>query len=131
MIPSVTKMSSRSHNMSLTRIFFVCASVFLAVFSVAILHVQPAGAVLTNGANAIDLLGQYDQTSFTDPVPAYAKSGTNDGPNTFGFNAPEYIALDGTNHRLFVSEVTNNRVLVYNLTAGNLLVDHFLDNVLV
>ncbi len=87
-------------------------------------------ASITNGENAIDLLGQYDETSFTDPVPLYTKSGNNNAPNKFGFNTPRGIALDSVNHRLFVSDGSNNRVFVYNLNVDGTLIDHVPDNVI-
>ena len=85
-------------------------------------------ASMTNGQNAADLLGQYDQSSFTTPIPSYIKSGANDGPNKFGFNSPAFIALDNTNHRLFVSDQTNNRVLVYALNFPIVFRTMCLDN---
>lgn len=75
--------------MTFTRILFTVAVFFSTVFVVAGNGVHIAHATLTNGENAVDLLGQYDQTIFTDPVPVYNKAAANDGPNRFGFNSPK------------------------------------------
>ncbi len=52
--------------------------------------------------------------------------GTND---TF-LNVPFSTALDSVHHRLFVSDTTANRVLIYDLDSQNQLLDHVADNVL-
>lgn len=91
---------------------------------------SPSRSQNLNGEPAIDLLGQYDQTSFIDPVPIYTKSGPNDGPNKFGFATPTAVAVDPVRHRLFVSEANNGRVLVFDLDAANLLLDRVPDKVL-
>ena len=101
----------------------------LSIF-VLLLTATPARAQIVNGAPAIDLLGQYDQTSLIDPVPSYTKSSTADGPNLLGFRGPRRVAVDALHHRVFVANASNNRVLVYNLTVGNVLIDHIPDFVL-
>lgn len=104
---------------------------WLAALFLSTLGAFPAyGADIVDGAPAVDLLGQYDQTSFTSPVPDFDKGSANDRPNAYGIDTPEGIALDTTNHRLFVSEFSNNRVLVYDLDSSNILVDPFPDRVL-
>ena len=85
---------------------------------------------ITNGQNAVDVVGQYDQTSFTAPVPQYTKSGVNDGPNKFGFNNARAVAVDTTNNRLFLADLTNNRVLVYAMNSNGTFVDRVPDNIL-
>ncbi|MCF7865240.1 MAG: hypothetical protein K9M11_01935, partial [Candidatus Pacebacteria bacterium] len=104
------------------------------IFCIAL---NPIGSILyadttiSNGMNAIDLIGQYDD-SLSNPQPVYTKSGANNGPNSLGLSltGTSDIAQDTTNHWLFISDSGNNRVLVYNLTAGNLLVDHIPDYVI-
>ncbi len=86
-------------------------------------------ASITDGENAVDLLGQTDD-SLSAPGPIYTKAAVNNGPYKMGMSAPHGVAVDSTNHRLFVAESTNNRVLVYNLTAGNVPIDRVPDNVL-
>lgn len=83
-------------------------------------------ATVTNGENAIDLLGETDAAG----APLYSKNGPNDGPNARGFNALYDSVIDPTIHRLFVSDTTNNRVLVFDLDSSNLLVDRVADAVL-
>ncbi|MGH2620385.1 MAG: RHS repeat-associated core domain-containing protein [Anaerolineales bacterium] len=83
-------------------------------------------ATVTNGESAIDLVGEYDAAG----APLYTKNGLNDGPNARGFNSLYDAVIDATNHRLFVSDTTNNRVLVFNLDTSNLLVDRVADAVL-
>lgn len=80
-------------------------------------------AALQNGANAIDVLGQYDD-SLTNPQPVYTKSVANNGPNSLGFNLPTATAIDAIHHRLFVSDFSNNRILVYILNSSNAIVTH-------
>ncbi len=84
---------------------------------------------IMNGENAVNLAGQMDASL----APVYTKNGPNDGANTQGLNLsgvyPD-IAVDTGGHQLFASDPTNHRVLVFNLTADNLLVDHTPDAVL-
>jgi DNA-binding beta-propeller fold protein YncE len=82
-----------------------------------------------NNQNAVDLLGQYDN-SLSDPQPIYTKAAAHNAPNRLGLNYPSYVALDGTNHRLFVTDATNNRILIYNLNTDNTFPDRIPDNVL-
>jgi DNA-binding beta-propeller fold protein YncE len=89
---------------------------------------QKLGA--TDGANAMDLLGQYDGTSYAAPVPIYTKGGYNDGPNKFGFNQVGTLAYDTAGQRLFIADSYNNRVLIYAMNANGTFVDHLPDNVL-
>ncbi|OGY31152.1 MAG: hypothetical protein A2805_00615 [Candidatus Andersenbacteria bacterium RIFCSPHIGHO2_01_FULL_46_36] len=117
--------------MTFTRIFFVVASVGIALGAFGgIFNTPTAHAVLSNGANAIDLLGQYDTYASSDFAPVYGTANTNSAPNAIGMTDPPDVAFDGTNHRLFVADNTNNRVLVYNLNTNNTLADHIADNVI-
>ena len=86
-------------------------------------------ATLTLGEDAVDALGQFNG-NLELPVPIYIKGTANNAPYKHGLSAPQGLAVDAVNHRLFVADSTNNRVLVYNLTAGNLPVDHVPDHVL-
>lgn len=65
--------------------------------------------------NASHILGQFN----VDGSANYTKSGINNGPNAQGFNTPSSSILDSVNHRLFVSDTTNNRVLVFTLGSTN------------
>ncbi|MBI4127647.1 MAG: beta-propeller fold lactonase family protein [Parcubacteria group bacterium] len=104
---------------------FLLIGVVVAIFHASKNRVSQAvaGPLL-----ASDLLGQLDGVG----SPLYTKSGQNDGPNTRGFNSPSGIAIDATNHRLFVSDTGNSRVLVFNLAADNTFtgVDRIADYVL-
>lgn len=83
-------------------------------------------ASITDGENAVDLLGQYDDSY----NPLYIKDGLYNGPNKWGYYGPAGLTIDYTNHRLFVSDSYNNRVLVYNLNTNNTLPDKVPDYVL-
>ncbi len=85
---------------------------------------------ISNGMNAIDLLGQYNETEEDVFVPNYTKSGRNNGPNILGLHSPSYTALDTVNHRLFISDTTNNRILVHSLDSGDNLIDYEADYVI-
>jgi DNA-binding beta-propeller fold protein YncE len=78
-----------------------------------------ATGTIANGENASNELGQDDGT-FAGNV-SYTQSGANDSPNAVGFGSGEQdgIAIDSTNHRLFVGDQSNNRVLVFNLNNDN------------
>jgi DNA-binding beta-propeller fold protein YncE len=60
---------------------------------------------ITNGMNAANVLGQ---ANFTNAGTAKTQA---------RMNAPEGIAYDSTNNRLFVADQGNNRVLVYNTSS--------------
>jgi DNA-binding beta-propeller fold protein YncE len=99
----------------------------LAIAVGAMLAAPPsAHAILTNGNNAIDVLGQFG-VSGLDTTPDYTKGCIDDGASQigFGFSLAAFsnpgVIIDSTNHRLFVSDSGNNRVLVYTLTGGNLI----------
>jgi RHS repeat-associated protein len=86
-------------------------------------------ASITNGENAVNLAGQVDGSL----SPVYTKSGLNDGPNAQGLNLSGAFAdevVDASGHRLFATDPTNHRVLVFNLNPDNQLVDHTPDAVL-
>lgn len=109
----------------------LCIIATLLSFAYPVLsHIKPAQALIANGSAAIDVLGQYDGTSLTDPVGSYTKTAANDGANKFGLNSPVGVAFDTTNHRLFAVDNANNRVLVYNLNNDDTLADRVPDFVL-
>ncbi len=85
---------------------------------------------ITNGENAVDLVGQVDQATVTAPTPVYTKNLANDGPNRYGFQSPTSIAHDGVNNRLFVTDGTNHRILVYAMNANGTFIDRIPDNVI-
>jgi DNA-binding beta-propeller fold protein YncE len=89
------------------------------------------GSLINDGPDATDMLGQYDD-GVSNPGPVFTKVTANDAPNVLGLSAPGIsgLALDTTNHRLFLSDSSNNRVLVYNLDSSNNLLDRIPDNVI-
>ena len=104
------------------RTFAVGLAIALAAFLCAL---PPAHAVLNTAENAIDILGEYNSTAMADNPADYTKSCINDGAllgfeTSYGYQGSG-VAIDATNHRLFVGDTGNNRVLVFTLTTGNLL----------
>lgn len=81
----------------------------------------------TNGMNASYILGQTDAAG----GQIFTKKQRNDGQVwEKGFDHSDAIALDDKNHRLFVADDNNRRVLVYNLNDDNTLPDYDADFVL-
>ncbi|MFA4890375.1 MAG: NHL repeat-containing protein, partial [Candidatus Paceibacterota bacterium] len=80
--------------------------------------------------NASDLLGQLDEND----QPVYTKMGIGNSPNNSGLNYPLAgiggVTVDSSNHRLFLSDTYNNRVLIFNLDINNHLIDRIADYVL-
>lgn len=101
---------------------------FLVFALGCLMAAAPARAVVTDGANAENILGQYDPIATTTPI--YTKQAAHNAPHDYGFDYPYDVAIDTTNHRLFVSDYNNNRVLVFNLAADNTLTDYGADYVL-
>ena len=81
--------------------------------------------ITANGQAASFALGQLSDANIVD---FYGNTANN--PQSSGINRPGDLAIDNANHRLFVSDSNNNRVLVFNLDAGNNLLDHNADFVL-
>jgi len=102
----------------------------LGVFFFLSLLAPAAHADIVNGAPAIDVIGHYDQTNLTDPVPDFDKRGADDTPNRLGLTQPQGVALDFSNHRLFIADTLNSRILVHNLDSSNRLIDGVADFVL-
>jgi len=76
--------------------------------------------------NASNMIGQTSN----GVTPIYTKNTTNDSPNADLLSYPNSVAIDTTGNRLFVSEYSNNRVLVFNLNADHSLPDYNADYVL-
>jgi DNA-binding beta-propeller fold protein YncE len=87
-------------------------------------------ASITNGEPATNLIGQYDDSSYSDPQPIFTKSGADNSPNKFGLDTPSGVAIDTDTHKLYISDRTNNRVLVFNLSSENQITDFEPDFVL-
>lgn len=84
-----------------------------------------ASSVNTSGQSANFALGQLTSD---DEVDFYGNAVNN--PQNTGLNSPSSASLDPINHRLFVSDTGNNRVLIYNLNSANELIDRSADIVL-
>ncbi len=108
--------------MRLRRFLYIGMCVFLS-------QVYSAQAVFVDGANAVDLIGQYMEN---DGVTVdYSGSNANDSPGLYGLGQPGYQqAFDLINHRFFVVDSLNHRVLVFNLNPSNQLIDKTPDYVL-
>jgi DNA-binding beta-propeller fold protein YncE len=101
----------------------------LKVFSVAFIFVgvfcfvaSTAHVYAYTPYQASDVIGQTD--SHGDP--SYTTNSINNiaAPNASGFGWPPVIAVDSTNHRLYVGDQFNFRVLVYTLTSDNQISSH-------
>ncbi len=82
----------------------------------------PTQAFNSNGQAASLGIGQ----TFTDGSVNYASSAVNN-PMNIGLNAPGSIAVDATNHKLYIADTSNNRVLMYTLNSDNTLPDYKAD----
>jgi hypothetical protein len=95
------------------------------------LYTPKVDAAITNGSNAVNLLGQ--SVNNEGVTPDYSLRDSNGGVDQFtlalGTNRTS-DAIDTVGHRLFVVDTSNNRVLVYNLSASNVLLDKTPDFVL-
>ena len=54
--------------------------------------------------------------------PSYTSNSIGGGPSGSEFNNPSDVAVDPSGHRLFVSDNSNGRVLVFNFSPTNGLV---------
>ncbi len=84
---------------------------------------------INNGENAVGLIGQSGN-DVNPPDPVYVKGLANNVPYKLGLSAPQGVALDTVNHRLFVADTANHRVLSFNLNNSNLWDDVIPDGVL-
>jgi len=78
-----------------------------------------APASIANGENASDELGQY--TTPGGATNLWTANGPNNGPTALGMYLPRGVALDAVHHYLYVSDSSNNRVMVYALNTDNSL----------
>ncbi|GAB4156837.1 MAG: hypothetical protein Fur003_0350 [Candidatus Dojkabacteria bacterium] len=87
-------------------------------------------ASITDGENAVDMVGQLDPSSFTDPQPDYTRNRINNLPNLLSLENPNGIEIDEVHHRLFLADSLNYRVLVFNLNSDNTMQDNLPDHIL-
>ncbi len=118
-------MLTRFQKLLLLSTVLVVSSFFLGSFKSA--H----AVTISNGADAVGLIGQYEDTTDDPLVPDYTATNINGGKlGPIGFNSPDGIAIDEVNKRLFVSEFKNHRILVFNLNNDLTLQDKVADYVL-
>jgi DNA-binding beta-propeller fold protein YncE len=91
-----------------------------------ILSFDVSTTTIVNGANAVNVVGQTDESG----GPVYTRSYDFDRAAQNGFLWAYDVAIDTVSHRLFVGDYTSNRVLVYNLDTNNSIVDRTADYVL-
>ncbi len=91
---------------------------YLLLFVFLFLNLSTGVFALANGDDAVELIGQPDY--FTKIVGSDADS----------FAWPNGVSIDSVNHRMFVSDKLNHRVMVFNLDSSNQLVDAVADNIL-
>ena len=63
--------------------FFIVISAVVIFFSSNPFYAQ---ATISNGKNASDVIGQYEDETVADPVPAYTKNTAHNGINRLGLN---------------------------------------------
>jgi hypothetical protein len=98
--------------------------------AVVVVSISPP-TTITNGMNASDLIGQYTTTAGFIPNWTQGTANNNNGSvYALGLDSPRDMLIDEIGHRMFVSDVTNNRILVFNLDASNNLIDKTPDFVL-
>ncbi len=86
-----------------------------------------AHATINNAEPAVDLLGQFASPPSSDTTDLYTTACPNNGATSIGIYSYYYdlpwwggkVAIDTTNHYLFVADTQNNRVLVYALNTNN------------
>jgi DNA-binding beta-propeller fold protein YncE len=89
-------------------------------------------SALTSPFTPTDVIGQNVGGDPSAPID-YTQFDSNNGGGAIssgGLDRPDSLALDTTHHRLFVADSSNCRVLIYNLTSANQLLDRVADNVL-
>ncbi len=93
-------------------------------------------ATPANYASSVDVFGQLSLATsyaYNEFSPDFTTSAINSGApviSEYGLRSPAGVALDTENHRLFVADKDNNRVLVFNLEADNTITNFGADFVL-
>src|SRR5665213_674130 len=76
-------------------------------------------------------LATYNATSVLGQNNIFTTANANHtSVDALGLNSDQDSVVDTVNHRLFISDGLNNRVLVYNLDSNNNLIGHSADFVL-
>jgi DNA-binding beta-propeller fold protein YncE len=94
---------------------------FLAIIVAVSLCPLRAHALIKTNENATDELGEFASTT-SDTTLNWTQGAANNNAgsvNALGLSIPGNSAIDLVNHRLFVVDSGNNRVLVYTLNTDN------------
>lgn len=118
------KRTERSH-------LLLSGAVFAFVTGSFVLHVLIGQTTISDGANAVDVLGQTDG-NMPSPARVFTKGGIDDSPISSGkgMTSPYGGAFDHVHHRFFLPSYFGNRVLVYNLNIDDTFPDRAADFVL-
>jgi|GEM_PF-788950 len=107
-------------------------SLFLiSVLLIVIIQLR-VSAILSNGSNAVDIIGQYTTVEgFTANYTQSTENNANGSVYELGLNGgSNQNVIDTVNHRLFLADSGNKRVLIFDLDSSNNLVDKTPDHVL-
>jgi DNA-binding beta-propeller fold protein YncE len=83
----------------------------------------------TNGMNAADEVGVVNDSNGSAVFGPSVNQGAQ-LPSDLGLQQPAGVAIDTVNHRLFVADQYNNRVVVYALNSSNSISSRIMTNVL-
>ena len=95
------------------------------LISIFLIQHKAYAGYFENGIDAVNVLGQTDNSGNI----IYTKGHFNNSPDVT-FNLPYSEAIDTIKHHLFISDASNNRILVFDLTNNNELIDLSADHVL-
>ncbi|MDD5738995.1 MAG: putative Ig domain-containing protein [Candidatus Pacebacteria bacterium] len=96
------------------------------VFLNRVMVFNVATSTIANGENADYVLGQI-KFDGTVNWTSFGSNNSNNNTVSVGFYNPVGVALDAINHRLFVADLSNNRVLVFGLNSDNTFIDYIPD----
>jgi len=101
------------------KLFITASIVFLVIFALSVIPSFLGGE--SASAKLLDASGLLGQDNYTSSV-----SGSGDNK----FDGSQGVTLDSSGHRLFVSDESNNRVLVFKLDNKNQIIDKTADYVI-
>jgi DNA-binding beta-propeller fold protein YncE/predicted nucleotidyltransferase len=101
-------------------------SYILMLVPFAAVSLWAGDVAISDGQNAEEVVGQTDSGG----AAIYTEGGAHESQMLDGLNEPFDVAVDTVSHRLFVTDYSSNRVLVYDLDSANVLVDRSADHVI-
>ena len=108
--------------LAITLLILLASGIFVVVK-----NFSKVEAVLTDGANAVNMVGQYDDDFALD----YTKgTRSTENTNNYGIDDVRDVVVDEINHQLFMTDYGNRRVVVYDLDIDNVPVDYIQDFVI-